>query len=548
MSLILYNGSNESIHEDQQVYSLVINNTMLTRVLFNSDTNEVSIVATEEESQHDGFRARRSSFHQMRCPHCGSTFSGVPFSPASAEAPHSAGPEVNYFRLLESSVNSVDGLFAQGYFKKFFKKMAFLGNGSNGSVFKVEHMLNDVSLGVFALKKITVGTDERLLERTLREVKMLSQISAKSPNLVSYNHVWFEIDRINEFGPEVPCAFILEQYCPGGNLEDLLTELRNPPWTVHDLKKHKHRKPQGRLLTNMEIFYIFRDICRGLLELHRNGIIHRDLKPSNILLTRKYCEDAYNNGENLEVLPSVVIGDFGESQFLGEKRTGTGFTGTIEYSAPEVFLSPIAGARAEFNEMTDMFSMGMILYFLCYSDLPSSTISAVELDTFFKEVSGEEELDAMYQRATEFTINTREGLNPKYNELIRQLTSRDPAERPSSEELLKVLEILENDLMAVIDDVDELDVEEYQELEENNPLYEYITMIVQVVELMIIIGFFELRTSHLTYALLFLSGASMRGRQAHRITLVVLMALVIAIEYTGGLHTPYKCIKYYYRD
>jgi serine/threonine protein kinase len=420
----------------------------------------------------------------------------------------------------------VDDLFTQGYFEKFFRTIGFLGNGSNGSVFKVEHMLNDISLGVFALKKITIGTDERLLERTLKEVKMLSRITAKSRNLVNYNHVWFEVDRINEFGPRVPCAFILEQYYPGGNLEDLINDLKSPSWTVKDLKKHKHKKPIGRYLTNKEIFYMFRDIARGLAELHRNFIIHRDLKPSNILLNAAYLPDKYQNQPDLENLPTVVIGDFGESQFLDEKRSGTGFTGTIEYSAPEVFLYQRSGMNVAFSQKTDMFSMGMILHFLCFSELPSSAISAAEWDEMIKRNRiDDDELDSLHKRTTEFEIMSREGLHPRFGELIRHMTSGDPALRFSSEKLLVELDMLE--------DMISRDEEVYAELESSLTTgeWDWLWLLVTLVQVLELGYLLKSRLSQkILYPLIFINGALMNNPKIHKLILVITMSILLSIS------------------
>lgn len=408
MSLIVYGENKNGNESDERLYSLVINDTV-NRVAHNTQTNEVSLVNGVETGY----------VPLSRCPKCGTLFSGPP-----------THNDVNYFYLLEDTVDRSDDLFTQGYFAKFFETIGFLGNGSNGSVFKVEHLLNGTSLGVFALKKITVGDDEGLLQRTLKEVKMLAQISTSSQHLVSYNHVWFEIDRINEFGPRVPCAFILEQYYPGGNLEDMVKEIKSPKWSLKEFKKTRQRR-QGRYLTNREVWHIFRDITSGLVELHKHGIIHRDLKPSNILLTSNYTKDT-------DELPTVVIGDFGESQFLGERRAGTGFTGTLEYSAPEVYLH----SQSSFTEKTDMFSMGMILYFLCFGDLPSSVLGASEWEALTADDLTNDKMDSLLQRTTGFRINGREGLSERLTEVIRILTSRDPMRRLSSAELLQRLETM----------------------------------------------------------------------------------------------------------
>jgi len=63
------------------------------------------------------------------------------------------------------------------------------------------------------------------------------------------------------------------------------------------------------------------------------GIIHRDLKPPNLLLQ-------YNDPNNQEEIPKVLISDFGECEILShiEKRQRTGATGTLEFMAVIIII------------------------------------------------------------------------------------------------------------------------------------------------------------------------------------------------------------------
>ena len=81
-------------------------------------------------------------------------------------------------------------------------------------------------------------------------------------------------------------------------------------------------------------------------ECHKHGIAHRDLKPANILI------DAEAGGH-------IKIIDFGiaQSQFDVEEISDDVVFGTPYYNAPEVLI-------CEFSEMSDMWSIGVILYVL----------------------------------------------------------------------------------------------------------------------------------------------------------------------------------------
>lgn len=74
----------------------------------------------------------------------------------------------------------------------------------------VQHVLDGVQLGKFACKRVPVGDDHEWLEKVLIEVQLLQNLSHQ--NLVSYRHVWLEDFQVSNFGPSVPCAFILQQF------------------------------------------------------------------------------------------------------------------------------------------------------------------------------------------------------------------------------------------------------------------------------------------------------------------------------------------------
>ena len=117
---------------------------------------------------------------------------------------------------------------------------------------------------------------------------------------------------------------------------------------------------------------IFGNIAKGLKHVHEQGLIHRDLKPSNCFM------------DDSEV---VKIGDFGlsresgsnhdilEEQDLQTMNDGsssqpdiTAGVGTTNYASPE----QISGS--DYNASTDIYSLGIMLFELCY---PMYTVSQI---------------------------------------------------------------------------------------------------------------------------------------------------------------------------
>lgn len=128
-------------------------------------------------------------------------------------------------------------------------------------------------------------------------------------------------------------VFIILEYMEGGELNGLVE-------TTHPINEAQAK----------QLFY---QIAVAVAYLHSNGIIHRDLKPENILLKTPYPDSI------------VKISDFGLSRFLDEEndfqRT---VCGTPMYVAPEVLRRELYGYQA------DIWSLGVVLYFMLGRDLP----------------------------------------------------------------------------------------------------------------------------------------------------------------------------------
>lgn len=121
-----------------------------------------------------------------------------------------------------------------------------------------------------------------------------------------------------------------------------------------------------RTLGNREAATLMIPVCRALGYAHRNGILHRDLKPSNILID--------HDGH-------PYVSDFGLAKRVekGEDRdhslTESGaIIGTPGYMAPE----QAAGERNEMSSLTDIYSLGAILYACMTGRAPFQAASAVD--------------------------------------------------------------------------------------------------------------------------------------------------------------------------
>jgi serine/threonine-protein kinase len=115
---------------------------------------------------------------------------------------------------------------------------------------------------------------------------------------------------------------------------------------------------QGRLSPERAV-----RIARGILEaldyIHRNGVVHRDLKPENIMV------DAQDG---------IKLIDFGIAAKMGARRltftSATQVMGTPDYISPE----QVRGKRGD--ALSDIYSMGVILYEMLTGKVPFSGANA----------------------------------------------------------------------------------------------------------------------------------------------------------------------------
>ncbi|KAI1170694.1 kinase-like domain-containing protein [Nemania sp. FL0916] len=324
--------------------------------------------------------------------------------------------------------------FSPNYFTRFFVEERELGRGGKGVVLLVRHEIDGCPLGHFACKRVPVGDDHAWLEKVLVEVELLAALS--HPNLVSYRHVWLEDVQIHRFGPSVACAFILQQYCNSGDLLRYVVGDQPGETTKEQLKAQLRRRSKGqgerppdlsssqRRLSLEEIYSLFKDITSGLAYLHSANYIHRDLKPSNCLL----------HHENAKL--TCLISDFGEVQPSNAVRKSTGTTGTISYCAPEVLKMDARGQFGNFTVKSDVFSLGMILYFLCFGRLPYRNANVIQ-----EELEDIDQLRAEIADWKGFQDERRErpDLPSKLYQLLKKMLALDPIERPSATEVLGML-------------------------------------------------------------------------------------------------------------
>ena len=124
-----------------------------------------------------------------------------------------------------------------------------------------------------------------------------------------------------------------------------------------DLEKYVLEKKGLKIYEIEKILKQLNKIYKKLLKLN---CIHRDLKPSNILI--KFKNENKNDFD-------IKLSDYGLSKFMSNKKYFSSKVGTFNFMAPE-FLSD--DNNFKFNNSCDLWSIGIIIYFLYYSEIPFS--------------------------------------------------------------------------------------------------------------------------------------------------------------------------------
>ncbi|KAG6748582.1 hypothetical protein POTOM_048511 [Populus tomentosa] len=111
-----------------------------------------------------------------------------------------------------------------------------------------------------------------------------------------------------------------------------------------------HSSGQKKKLSWRRRLKMLRDICRGLMCIHRMKIVHRDLKSANCLVNKHM---------------TIKICDFGLSRVMADiPIRDSSSAGTPEWMAPELIRNePV-------TEKCDIFSLGVIMWELCTLSRP----------------------------------------------------------------------------------------------------------------------------------------------------------------------------------
>ena len=250
---------------------------------------------------------------------------------------------------------------------------------------------SDIFLGIYRGIEIA---EKRL---HLNKEKNITEFKREVSSFISLNHPYLLIF----FGviAEPKHLSIITEYCPGGNLHELLYK-----------KKHIYLSWKIRKEFLLQI-------AIGMNYLHTNNppILHRDLKSLNILLT--------NDIKKSNDITDIKIADLGLSVVNEKKNLSNERVGTCHWMAPEVINCQ------RYTTKSDVYSFGIIIWEVCTREMPYDSINNRE--TILYRVSVNRERPNIKRMPND----TPE----KLKEIMEQCLEHEPNKRPSFENIIKII-------------------------------------------------------------------------------------------------------------
>ncbi len=186
-----------------------------------------------------------------------------------------------------------------------------------------------------------------------------------------------------------------------------------------DLRKRIGNIGSQEILPIEEALDISKQVCKGLIEIHKIPFFHRDIKPGNIM----YCEE---DG-------TVKITDLGIGKMISISGLASTTTGTLQYMSREL----IKGKGAL---ISDIYSLGVTMYEMLAGGLP------------FEGDYYEEIIEKICKKKPVPLTELNEKVDERLNAIVLKAMEKNIEERyKTAKELLKAIENYEQG----IDETDE---------------------------------------------------------------------------------------------
>ena len=263
-----------------------------------------------------------------------------------------------------------------------FKILKEIGRGGYGRALLVKSLQNNELKVVKEMNLAGMNAEAR--ETAFHEVEILSTL--KHTNIIRYRGCTKQRKNL----------YILMDYADGGDLASAIQKQGKNPFSED------------------QILDWFVQICLAMKYIHDRKILHRDLKPQNIFLS----------SGNI-----VKLGDFGIAKTLD--HTGDmakTAIGTPLYCSPEICIG------RKYNSISDIWSLGCVLYELC---------------TLRRPFTGRNVSEIMRNIISKIPKKIPSQYSAEMQQLIDLMLDKSPENRPTINDILK-LPLIRNKAVALL--------------------------------------------------------------------------------------------------
>ncbi len=283
---------------------------------------------------------------------------------------------------MESWVSALAPLVICTDFHDQYKVKNIIGSGAFGKVYLAEHYLGQ-QFAVKTFSKSKLASGDKGISGLMNEIDILRSLN--HPNIMS-------LQEVNETTNSI---YMVCELLEAGTLADFL-------------------KAQDNYLSEDDVAIIVVGLLDALTELSAKGIVHRDIKPENILLS-----------SSNQLLPQhIKLADFGLATRISQNLIFSR-CGTPGFVAPEVADRTVTYNSTTISAKSDIFSVGILTYLLLTGQYA------------FGNGSNEEVLRRTTECIIDFDLPILKGKSIYMIEFLKAVLSKDPAKRPTAEQVIK---------------------------------------------------------------------------------------------------------------
>jgi eukaryotic-like serine/threonine-protein kinase len=200
-----------------------------------------------------------------------------------------------------------------------------LARGGMGAIWTARHLELDTRVAIKFMEEPDKIRNARA--RFEREARALAKL--RSPHVV----------QVLDYGIDRDTPYLVMELLEGEDLRERLVRIKRMPLR--------------------DVADLVRQLALGLELAHQAGVVHRDIKLSNVFLARV---------GNMEI---AKILDFGVAK--GPALAGDGhYTTSTELVGSPAFMSPEQARGAEVTHLSDLWSLGVVVYVSLTGSLPFS--------------------------------------------------------------------------------------------------------------------------------------------------------------------------------